>query len=205
MGKCLALVSRRAQYVGDWLVCGGKTGCLGKRGKRSNSFKLLGDEGYRNRVQAEDRLDLVRGIAALKEIAAHAFSEKHLEIRLRLASERPESYVHEIPQGQRKLIFDDDSDDPQSCAAKSERVPVPGRQLLDAEQARERIELVGERYGTGDRPFGKPVAGEARAVMLLDRIGDFARLVVVHRVVASHDALQLRKFADHGGDQIGLG
>src|SRR5258708_19080353 len=168
-----------SQYVGNSLVCRSKTGCLGKCGKRTNSFELFGDEVYRNRIQAENRFDLVRRIAALVEIAAHAFCEKHLEIHLRPAPEGPESRVHEIPEGQRKLILDDDSDDSQSCAAKSERVLVSGRQLLDAEEARERVKLVGERYGTGDRSFGKLVAGEAGAVMLLDRVGDFTRLAVV--------------------------
>src|SRR5260370_23210293 len=92
----LALGFRLPQYVGDSLVGRSKAGCFGKCGKRTNGFELLGDEGDRNRVQAENRFDLVRGIAALMEIAAHAFCEKHLEIRLRLTSEGPESRVHEI-------------------------------------------------------------------------------------------------------------
>src|SRR2546426_11830541 len=163
-----ALGFRLSQYVGDSLVGRGKTSGFGKCGKRTNGFELLGDKGDRNRVQAEDRLDLVCRIAALEKITAHAFSEKHLEIRLWLTSEGPECTVHEILQGQGKLIFGDDSDDPQGRAAKSERILFPGRQLLDAEQGRERIKLVGECYDTGDRPFGKLVAGEARAVMLLD-------------------------------------
>ena len=93
---------------------------------------MLGDQGYRNRIQAEDRFDLVRGVAALEEIAAHALGEKHLEIRLRLTSEGPERTVNEILEGQGKLIFGDDSDDPQGRAAKSERILFPSRQLLDA-------------------------------------------------------------------------
>src|SRR2546428_10222256 len=105
MPEWLARGFRLSQYVGDSLIGRGKTGWFGKCGKWRHCFELLGDEGYRSRVQAEDRLDLVRGIAALKKIAAHAFSEKHLEIRLRLTSERPEGTVHEIPEGQTKLIF----------------------------------------------------------------------------------------------------
>ena len=40
--------------------------------------------------------------------------------------------------------------------------------------------------------------------MLLDGIGHLARLAVVQRVIASHDALQLGKLADHSGEQIGF-
>jgi hypothetical protein len=40
--------------------------------------------------------------------------------------------------------------------------------------------------------------------MRLDGVGDRARLAVVQRVVAAHDALQLRKFAHHAARQVGL-
>ena len=48
------------------------------------------------------------------------------------------------------------------------------------------------------------VAGEARPVVLLDRGGHLRRLAVVLGVIAAHQALQLREFADHVGDEIGL-
>src|SRR5437879_7464270 len=41
--------------------------------------------------------------------------------------------------------------------------------------------------------------------MLLDCIGNLTLLAIVQRVVARHDALQLWKFADHGGEQVRLG
>ena len=89
-------------------------------------------------------------------------------------------------------------------AAQSERVLVAGRHLADAEHAGERLELVGERDRLRDAARGQRVAGEARPVVLLDRVGDRRRLAVVLRVVASHHALQLGELADHVGDEIGL-
>src|ERR1041384_7149143 len=47
-------------------------------------------------------------------------------------------------------------------------------------------------------------APNPRPIVLLDRVGDFARLTVVLGVVAAHFALQLRKFADHAGQQVRL-
>ena len=52
---------------------------------------------------------------------------------------------------------------------------------------------------------GSVVAGEARLVVVFDRVGHRRRLAVVARVVAAHDALQLGELADHVGQQVGLG
>ena len=75
----------------------------------------------------------------------------------------------------------------------------------DAEQAGQRLELVGERDRLRDGALGQRVAGEAWRVVLRDRVRDAVRLAVVQRVVASHQSLQLGKLADHVGDEIGLG
>ena len=72
------------------------------------------------------------------------------------------------------------------------------------EHAGERFELVGQRDRLRDGARGQRVARVARQVVLGDRVGDLGRFAVVLRVVAAHRALQLRKFADHVGDQIGL-
>ena len=51
----------------------------------------------------------------------------------------------------------------------------------------------------------KGVAGEARLVVLGNRLRHLRRLAVVPRIVAAHDALQFRELADHSGQQVGLG
>ena len=71
--------------------------------------------------------------------------------------------------------------------------------------AGQRLELVGERDREADAVARQRVAGEARLVVVLDRVGDLRRLAVVARVVAAHDALQLGELADHVGQQVGLG
>src|SRR5262249_36284805 len=77
--------------------------------------------------------------------------------------------------------------------------------LADAEKAGKRIELVGKGDGYGHRCARQLVPGEARVVVTLYRVGDLLRFAVVEGVVASHYSLQLGKFADHVGQQIGLG
>ena len=52
---------------------------------------------------------------------------------------------------------------------------------------------------------GQRVAGETRLIVFRARQRDFFRLAVVARVVRAHRALQLGEFADHVGDQVGLG
>ena len=52
---------------------------------------------------------------------------------------------------------------------------------------------------------GQRVAGKSRPVVLLERQRQFLRFALRFGVVAPHRALQLRKLADHGGHQVGLG
>ena len=90
-------------------------------------------------------------------------------------------------------------------AAQRERVLVAGGQLADAEQPGQRLQLVGQRHGQRHVVARQFVAGEARAVVVLDGEGDGFALAVVARVVAAHDALQLGELAHHVGQQVGLG
>ena len=90
-------------------------------------------------------------------------------------------------------------------AAQRKRVLVAGRQVADAEHADQGFELVGQRHRQPDRAARQFVAGKAWFVMVFNRVGNLGRQAVVERVVAPHDALQLREFAHHVGDQIGLG
>jgi hypothetical protein len=54
-------------------------------------------------------------------------------------------------------------------AAQRERVLVAGGQLADAEQADQRLQLVGQRHHQADVAARQRVAGEARLVVVLDR------------------------------------
>ena len=100
---------------------------------------------------------------------------------------------------------DQHADHAQRVAAQRERILVAGRQLADAEQADQRLELVGQRHDHADAVARQGVAGEARLVVILDRFGHGVALAVVARVVAAHHALQLGELADHVGQQVGLG
>ena len=78
----------------------------------------------------------------------------------------------------------------------------PVGHLADAEDADQRVELVGQRDRDARRlPFGQRVAGEARPVVLRDRAATASVLAVVQRVIAAHDALQLGELAHHLGQR----
>ena len=82
-----------------------------------------------------------------------------------------ERLADQLGQRERQPALDEDADHAERVPAQPERILVAGRRLSDAEQARERVELVGERDRSTAR-LGQRVAGEARAVVRLDRIGD---------------------------------
>ena len=90
-------------------------------------------------------------------------------------------------------------------APQRKRVLVAGRQVADAEHADQGLELVGQRHGQADRAARQFVAGKTWFVVVFNRVSDLGRQTIVERVVAAHDALQLGKFPDHVGHQIGLG
>ena len=76
----------------------------------------------------------------------------------------------------------------------------------DRQEADQRIDLVGERDGDATGAVGQRSLGPERRVVLGDRIGDRRRSRRrCQRVIAAHDALQLRELADHAGGEIGLG
>ena len=64
-------------------------------------------------------------------------------------------------------FLDQDAHDPERMAAQRERVLVAGRHRADAEEAGQRLELVGQRHARAGRRVGQRIAGEARAVLLL--------------------------------------
>ena len=107
------------------------------------------------------------------------------------------------PQAQ--LVFQNDADDAKCGAAQGEGVLGAGRLLVDGPEAGEKIQLVGERNGHSNRARRHAVGRALRAVMVLDGRRDGGAFALVGGVVAAHQALQLGEFANHAGDEIGLG
>ncbi len=89
-------------------------------------------------------------------------------------------------------------------APQRERVLRPGRDEPHGEKGREGVEPVGQREDLSRQTAGDRILGEARQVMLGDRVRHFLRLSVMTGVLAAHDALQRGKLPDHAGHQIGL-
>ena len=112
---------------------------------------------------------------------------------------------HQLAHVERQRALDQHADQAERMAAQRERVLVAGGHLADAEQARERLELVGHRHRDAAEIARQRVAGEARLVVVLDGVGDLVAQAVVPRVVRAHDSLQLGKLAHHVGEQVGLG
>ena len=76
---------------------------------------------------------------------------------------------------ERQRRLDQHADHAQRVAAQRERILVAGGHLADAEQADQRLELVGQRDDQADAVARQRVAGEARLVVVLDRVGDRRR------------------------------
>ena len=112
---------------------------------------------------------------------------------------------NELQQAQANAVLENQPDDAERRAAERKGVLGAGRLLVDRPEADQRIELVGERHGDGDRVGGHAVGWTDRPVMVLDGRGDRHVLVRGGGVIAPHQALQLGELADHLGDQIGLG
>ena len=94
---------------------------------------------------------------------------------------------------------------PSAARRRPNGILVAGGHLADAEEARERVELVGERHGAGSRR--PPAAGRRRSAA--SSAARSRRRPTAprrrQRVVAPHHALQLGELAHHAGEQVGLG
>ena len=141
------------------------------------------------------------GEAVVKEVGECRFGRLEAVDRGKHAGGCGQQFV----ERQIQVAFAQHADDAQGMAAQRERVAVAGRDLADAEHADQRFQLVGQRNDGADLAARQTVAGEARLVMILDGVGDIDGKAVMQRVVAAHDALQFGEFADHVGQQVGLG
>ena len=87
--------------------------------------------------------------------------------RLVRQASRPKSTS--VQQAQRQVALDQHADHAERVAAQRERILVAGGQLADAEQADQRLQLVGQCDDDAGRAARQRVAGEARLVVVLDR------------------------------------
>ena len=94
---------------------------------------------------------------------------------------------------------------PQRSTAKRKRVFRTGRLFIDSKEAAQRIQLVRQAHRHRHRRGRHFVALPDRLVVVADGVGDFGRQALGAGVVAAHQALQLGEFADHFGDEVGLG
>ena len=202
-GRSLALL----EDVADALVGRSERRGLGQRRKRAHCGETLLDIGEALRAQRNDRVDFLRRVAAFLERERQPVEHELLQRRARVLDQRSEHRHREVDQfveRQVELLLRQHADRAERMATKRERVLVARRQLADAEQPDQRLDLVGERHRDADRVARQLVAGEARLVVVLDRVCDRRGLAVLLGVVASHDALQLGELADHVGEQVGL-
>ncbi len=101
-----------------------------------------------------------------------------------------------------QAALDGKTNDAQRSPAQAERVPVAGRLLADRENTGKCVESVRHRQHAPFVRLRKRVPGESRLVVFTDRRCDDIRFAIGDRVIAAHRALQVRKLADHTGQQV---
>ncbi len=89
--------------------------------------------------------------------------------------------------------------------AQRKRVFVACGHIANAEHAHQSFELVGQRHHQAHLVTGQVVTRKAGLVVVFNGFGHITAQAIVAGIVAAHDALQLGEFADHVGQQIGLG
>src|SRR5258706_6606012 len=97
------------------------------------------------------------------------------------------------------------TDNPQSCAPETVRVLLPCRLESDAIDANQGLSAVGRHEHGSGQVLSLFASVLANQVLGADSVGHRGRLTVVERVITTHEALQLREFTDHFGEQVGLG
>ena len=76
--------------------------------------------------------------------------------------------------------------------------------LANRPEARERVELVGQRHGEAHRPGGQAIGGPLRFVVVADRVGDVLVFAHPKRMIPPHHPLKLGELADHFGHEVHL-
>ena len=102
-------------------------------------------------------------------------------------------------------MLSQDANQAQRMAAQRKRVFVSRGHIANAKHADQRFQFVGQRHHPADRFGWQPVARKTRAIVVRDGGCNLLTQPVVHGVIISHNALQLRELAHHVGQQISLG
>ena len=95
----------------------------------------------------------------------------------------------------------DNADHAQRRAPQRIRVLRSGRLLVDRPEARQNVDLVGQRDGDRHRIGRHEIVRALRLVVILDGVRRPLRPRPAPGVVAAHQALQLGEFADHLGQR----
>ena len=110
----------------------------------------------------------------------------------RLQSKR---LLDQLRRIQLQTMLEQDAQHADGSAAQPERIARAAGLLTDGEDARERIELVGQRKRIAEGRRRQGIAGCTRQVLLREGLGHGGRLAIGKGVVAAHGALQIRKFS----------
>ena len=103
-----------------------------------------------------------------------------------------------------KLVASGEAQHSERGAPQPEGIAGSRRLPAGDPQARERIDLVGQRHGNRHRRRRHRIGGPLRRIVLLDRRGHLGRQPLGLGVAAADVPLQLGKLADHQGAQVGL-
>ena len=107
-------------------------------------------------------------------------------------------------QLQAQVVVTNDADDAEGSAAEGVGVTGASGFLADGEEAGELVQLVRQGDRDGDGRGGNRVVGAFRGVLVTDGVGDGAWFAVVQGVIAAHNTLKFREFANHAAGQVGL-
>ena len=122
--------------------------------------------------------------------------------RLHVGPYRDERGVDQGLQVEVDALLDDGAQHAERRAPEAEGVLGAGWLLAGGEDADDGVQLVRDRHRRAGARFGQLVARESRPVLFLEGGRDLEMLPVMGRVIAPHEPLQLRKFADHGRHQV---
>ena len=89
--------------------------------------------------------------------------------------------------------------------AQRKRIFVTTGQVANTKHAHQGFEFVGQGHHQADLIARQFVACKTWAVVVFNGVGNVMRQTIVARIVAAHDALQLREFAHHVCQQICFG
>ena len=136
---------------------------------------------------------------ALEHVVAHLADDI---LVLDFLDETVGGQLQQVVEHQRQAVFLQNPQDTNGGTAQAEGVLLACRFLVDAEDADDRVQPLGQRDGNAGPALRQGIAREARQVELLHRLGQLFRLAVPPGLVAPHDALHVRELVDHLGHEV---